>query len=77
MRIIIVFYIYKIVYLCQGFEPRCTLSNILYGIMYRFRNQIIECDNKWVTMRCRLSWLTNGALVYEPKCRGGGGGLSQ
>ena len=21
----------------QGFEPRCTLSNILYGIMYRFR----------------------------------------
>ena len=22
---------------CQGFEPRCTLSNILYGIMYRFR----------------------------------------
>jgi len=21
----------------EGFEPRCTLSNILYGIMYRFR----------------------------------------
>jgi hypothetical protein len=21
-----------------------------------------------VTKRCRLSWLTNGALVYEPKC---------
>ncbi len=29
-----------------------------------------------VTMRCRLSLLTNSDLVYEPKCggRGGGGG---
>ncbi len=26
-----------------------------------------------VTKRCRLSWLTNGALVYEPKCGGMGG----
>jgi hypothetical protein len=26
-----------------------------------------------VTKKCRLSWLTNSAL-YEPKCRGGGGG---
>jgi hypothetical protein len=26
-----------------------------------------------VTKRYRLSWLTNSALVYEPKCRGGGG----
>ncbi len=25
-----------------------------------------------VTKRCRLSWLTNRALVYEPKCGGGG-----
>jgi hypothetical protein len=23
-----------------------------------------------VTKRCRLSWLTNGVLVYEPKCGG-------
>ncbi len=23
--------------LIEGYEPRCTLSNILYGIMYRFR----------------------------------------
>lgn len=21
----------------EGYEPKCTLSNILYGIMYRFR----------------------------------------
>jgi hypothetical protein len=27
-----------------------------------------------VTKRCRLSWLTNSALVYEPKGGGGGGG---
>ncbi len=26
-----------------------------------------------VTKRCRLSWLTNNALVYEPKCGGRGG----
>jgi hypothetical protein len=25
-----------------------------------------------VTKRCRLSWLTNSALVYEPKCWGKG-----
>ncbi len=33
-----------------------------------------------VTKRCRLSWLTNSALVYEPKYEGRGGelrGLSQ
>ncbi len=30
-----------------------------------------------VTKRCRLSWLTNRALVYEPECGGGGdGGVS-
>ncbi len=28
-----------------------------------------------VTKRCRLSWLTNSALVYEPKC-GGSRGIS-
>ncbi len=26
--------------------------------------------NQGVTKRCRLSWLTNSALVYEPKCGG-------
>ncbi len=28
---------------------------------------------RWVTKRCRLSWLINSALVYEPKCGGMGG----
>ncbi len=27
-----------------------------------------------IIKRCRLSWLTNCALVYEPKCVGVGGG---
>ncbi len=27
------------------------------------------------TKRCRLSYLTNSALEYKPKCRGGGGGV--
>jgi hypothetical protein len=41
-------------------------------------------NKQGVTKRCRLSWLTNSALVYYPKCEGGGGkwggglgGLSQ
>ena len=29
-------------------------------------------SNMGVTNRCRLSWLTNSALVYEPKCGGWG-----
>ncbi len=31
---------------------------------------------KGITKRCCLSWLTNSALVYEPKCWGSGGGGS-
>jgi hypothetical protein len=31
-----------------------------------------EYANQGVTKRCRLSWLTNSALVHEPKCGGGG-----
>ncbi len=27
-----------------------------------------------VTKRCHLSWFTDSALVYEPKCMGKGGG---
>jgi hypothetical protein len=31
-------------------------------------NSVCQGDTK----RFRLSWLTNSALVYEPKCGGGG-----
>ncbi len=30
-----------------------------------------------VTKRCRLSWLTNSALVYEAKMRGDGRGVAR
>jgi hypothetical protein len=35
---------------------------------------VTEDFNQGVTKRCRLSWLTNSALVCEcePKCGGGG-----
>jgi hypothetical protein len=38
-----------------------------------------DCFGQGVTKRCRLSWLTNSALVYEPKYGGRGElrGLSQ
>jgi hypothetical protein len=45
------------------------------------------CSDAWslgkildqgVTKRCRLSWLTSSALVYEPKCgEMGGGGVAE
>ncbi len=31
---------------------------------------------KGVTKRCRVSWLTNSALLYEPKCEGWCGGFA-
>jgi SLIT-ROBO Rho GTPase activating protein len=40
--------------------------------------QVHTSTSRGVTKRCRLSWLTNSALVYEPKCGGGElRGLSQ
>jgi hypothetical protein len=29
--------------------------------------QLLYCVQQEVTKRCRLSWLSNSALVYEPK----------
>jgi hypothetical protein len=34
------------------------------------------CMHQGVTQRCHLSWLTNSALVYEPKRGVGGCGVS-
>ncbi len=41
-----------------NFSPNCAVYTVHQG----------------VTKRCRLSLLTNSALVYLPKCRGWGGG---
>jgi hypothetical protein len=35
----------------------------------------LEGREQGLTKICRLSWLTNTALVFVPKCQGGGGGL--
>jgi hypothetical protein len=34
-------------------------------------------NSQGVTKRCSLSWLTNSALLNEPKCGGGGGVVSE
>ncbi len=34
----------------------------------------VDWINQGLTKRCRLSWLTISALIYEPKCGGRGGG---
>ncbi len=34
--------------------------------------KIIKEEKTGVTKRCRLSWLTDSALVYKPKCGGEG-----
>jgi hypothetical protein len=36
---------------------------------------VVLGQTQQVTKRCRLYWLTNSALVYEPKCGGMGGGV--
>jgi hypothetical protein len=44
---------------------------LTYLLTYLFTNLLTIYQG--VTKRCRLSWLTNSALVYEPKCGGGEG----
>jgi hypothetical protein len=39
-----------------------------------YLNLLTSIGARGVTKRCRLFWLTYSALVYEPKCGGGGGG---
>ncbi len=49
---------------------------IFRHFLWNSRQRLYCCFNPGFTKRCRLSWLTNSALVYEPKC-GGYGGLRQ
>jgi hypothetical protein len=39
-----------------------------FVILRRVQNYSFESFHQGVTKRCCLSWLTNSALVYEPKC---------
>jgi hypothetical protein len=56
---------------CSSIQVHVTSVQSLYGTCQRERR------GGGVTKRCRLSWLTYSALVYEPKCggraRGGAG----
>jgi hypothetical protein len=48
-----------------------------YFCSYRTVRTMPVYVNQGVTIKRRLSWLTNSALVYEPKCGGGGVAGSQ
>jgi hypothetical protein len=50
------------------FQLPCS-SGTMWNIRSTERTQL-RIENRGVTKRCRLSWLTNSALVYKPK-RGG------
>ncbi len=54
---------------------RPTCQCVAWSVTIR----ILKCKDQGVTKRCRLSWLTNSVLVYEPKSGGVGGlqGLCQ
>jgi hypothetical protein len=59
--------------------PTAGKTSFILEIIFYGYHQLIFYQG--VTKRCRLSWLTNSALVYEPKCWGRGWwglmGLSQ
>jgi hypothetical protein len=47
----------------------------LVSVLIRPCRPIFRC--KWgVTKKCRLNWLTNSALAYEPRCGEGSCGVS-
>jgi hypothetical protein len=48
-----------------------TLGNINKLIARTTKHDFVRHSLiRGVTKRCRLSWLTNSVLVYEPKCGG-------
>jgi hypothetical protein len=54
----------------REFKKRISRTKSLaFGIV----EGISVVETQGVTKRCRLSWLTNRALVYEPKCGVTGG----
>ena len=50
-----------------------TFHNLAQTLQYLAHRYTLT---QGVTKRCRLTWLTNSALVYEPKCEGEGGGVA-
>jgi hypothetical protein len=68
--------LHLIISVCELFANKTVENeNILRSprFMSVFLDKNCLCRHQRVTKRCRLSWLTNSDLVYEPKCGGGGG----
>jgi hypothetical protein len=57
----------------QSEGPRKVISRSKDYMGLLYCKYAVLWSKKGVTKRCRLSWLTNSALVYEPKCGGRGG----
>ncbi len=58
---------------CVCVTMYCAGSIMVFSVSHD--SQIVKIQKQGVTKRCRLSWLTNSALVYdEPK--GGGKGYA-
>jgi hypothetical protein len=55
-----------------GVESNHTEKMWYSALIFVSCNWWIDVTKQGVTKRCRLSWLTNSALVYEPKCGGRG-----
>jgi hypothetical protein len=62
---------------CSLYRLVFILVCILYFLSWTSPAHVIfalaVAQEQGVTKRCRLSWMTNSALVYEPKCGGRGG----
>ncbi len=52
-------------YLCS-----LTLKVVFFNIMYLLGGKRLKTQLQGVTKRCRPSWLTISAILYEPKCGG-------
>jgi hypothetical protein len=52
---------------CDFFCILCSICKSFQEFVTFTHNRIVR-NYQGVTKRCRLSWLTNSALVYKPKC---------
>jgi hypothetical protein len=60
----------------NGYKPKNAKGTSTRYLLNKVQKQLKSKDfmgKSWVLHRCRLSWLTNRALVCEPKAGGGGG----
>jgi hypothetical protein len=72
-----VFYFLYSVNNCKGTKCHLLGINTVYSCTVQYNTMYEYSISSYtayqgVTKRCRLSWLTNSALVYEPKCGGRG-----